>query len=193
MTETLDFRLADGTDVILTSFSAADVAALGNFAYVDANPAVTTAAAATKTGFAAMKLTSKSSGKFFASMIAKYAAVAADDVTFTVDVYTDAVPGTPMTLPANAHPVGQNCFVDTSGAGIAPTAGATAVHTVTAPDTTLGTAGVAMTLEFSGYALGPAPGLIPVGQTWYVVFSVTNTVAARAITQLAMSAQEFVG
>lgn len=189
MTQSIDIRTADGNDTPTTIPSTAGTQAMRNVAYLDGNPGVHVPGQATKTGFAAIKLTAKSSGRFRVAMLSKHAAVAADDVTLTVDVYTDAVAGTPLTLPANALAQGTNCYVDNGGQGIAPSAGATAAHTVTAPDQTLGTAAAAAVLEFAG-EVQLAAGGVPVGQTFYCVFSVTNSVAARSISQLFLSAQE---
>lgn len=197
MTQPYDLRFADGTDALISPFTQAQFNAfLKNRAYCDAgNSVVHTPSAAAKTGFLAVKFVAKSSGLVDVNITAQYAAAAADVVTLTVDVYTDSVPGTPLTLPANAVAVGAglsaNVFQDNSGAGIAPSGGATAVHTVTAPQWTQGTAFTNAQLEYDGLvALTSAGGGVPAGQTIYVVFSVTNSVAARAITQATVAAFE---
>ena len=185
--ETLDVRLADGTDTLAGLLSQNAVLAFANRAFAGNNPAVAPPSAATKTGFAAVKLTARASGQFFVSLKCKYAAVAADVVTTTVDVYTDAVAGTPLTLPANAVqvPTNTNVWVDSLGTGIAPSGGATAAFTITAPDKT---ATGDVELDFAGIVKGN-PNINP-GSTFYCVFSVTDSVATHPITQLTVSAFE---
>jgi hypothetical protein len=110
------------------------------------------------------------------------AAAAADSLTWTVDVYTDAVAGTPLTLPANAEAVGLHSFIDNSGAGIAPSAGAT-LPVTQAQDTKV-IAGTGDDFQWTGVVVAP------VGQTMYVTLSITDSVAARAVTSATVAAVE---
>lgn len=193
MTQTLDFRLAQGDDRVLAVPTAGGASALANRAAAASATGIHIALADTKTGCLGVKLTARSSGLFLVSFFAQYAAAAADVVTMTVDTYTDAVPSTPMTLPANAALVAgsgpggtSGVYLDNSGAGIAPTAGAGAANTLTAAQQTV--AGVDCWLTFT--SLCGAGGPVPVGSEWYAVLSVTNSVAVRAVTQAFASAFE---
>lgn len=191
MTQTLDFRLAQGDDRVLKVPTAGGASALQNRASTGAPPAVHTPLAATITPFIGIKLTAVSSGLFMTSLMAMLAAVAADVVTTTITVYTDAVPGVPLTLPANAALVAGSggVYVDNSGAGIAPSAGATAGSVITAPAQTIGTAAADEQMQFVGLlSNGGTP--IPIGSTFYVTMSVTDSAAARAITQAFASSFE---
>jgi hypothetical protein len=163
--------------------------ALTNVAYVDNGPTVHTPGQSTITAFAGMLLTARSSGRFFCSMIAQYAIPASSTVTLTVTTYTQTTPGSPIVLPStNAQSVGLNCYVDNSGAGIAPTSGGTA-HPVTAPAiTNTATAASNVVLSYSGLCQGAGGSPVPQGLQFYVTFSVSG--GAGAITQLAMSAFE---
>ena len=144
----------------------------------------------TITAVGAIKLTARAAGLFLVSLAGLAAAAAAGDVvTWTVTTYTDAVAGTPLTLSANAAAFGlQNCYDDNSGAGITLT-GASAGQVIVASAKTIGTAAVGDAFEWSG--LAPiSTGPVPYGQTFVCTLSITDTVAARAVTQLALSAFE---
>lgn len=197
--ETLDFRLADGSDQVLEVATGTGGAALGNRAYADQNNVtVHTPNADTKTGFLGVLLTRRGSGIFHVSLAAKYAAAAAQTVTLTVDAYTNSAPNVDMVLPANAVPVGAGLaagiITDNSGAGIAPSSGATAAYEVTALSWTQGTLQAGAVLAYSGLATitfdsGSQVG-IPEQQQFYLVFSVTNSAAAEAITEAVVGAFE---
>lgn len=95
-----DFRLSDGSDVELPALSFEQGAALGNVGLLQGEtPHI--ALADTRTAFAGVLLTAKATGIFEVALSAEYDAAADDEVTFTIEIYADAVPGTPMTLPAN--------------------------------------------------------------------------------------------
>jgi|HubBroStandDraft_2_1064218.scaffolds.fasta_scaffold00001_142 hypothetical protein len=144
----------------------------------------------TITAVLGVKLTAKASGLFVLYVHGLAAAAAAGDVvTWTVDTYTDAVVGTPLTLPGNAAPVGVNCVSDNSGAGIAPSAGATAAQVITADAVTLGTAAVGDKFMWGGIVTANNAA-VPKGSTFYATLSITDSVAARAVTQASVSAYE---
>ena len=159
------------------------VTALKNVASVNQNPAITTPGAATIVPFLGVKLTARASGVFLVTFGCRAADVAGDITTWTVTAYTDSVTGTPLTLPANASPVGLNCFADNSGAGIAPSAGATAgtVLTATGPRT-IGTAGVGDSFAYAAIAAPGAP--VARGDVFYATLSVTQAAGvSRALSQ----------
>jgi hypothetical protein len=144
----------------------------------------------TITAVIGVKLTAKASGLFvlYVHGLAA-AAVAGDVVTWTVDTYTDAVVGTPLTLPGNAAAVGVSCFSDNSGAGIAPSAGATAATVISADAVTLGTAYTGDKYTWAGIVTTNGA-VVPKGSTFYATLSITDSVAARAVTQASISAYE---
>lgn len=166
-----------------------------NRAMLVGNQTVHTPSAATITPFLGIKLTARASGLFQITIGAMAAAVAADVVTWTVSTYTDTTVGTPLTLPANAAATGLNCYVDNAGTGIAPASGAAGPVVILAPFKTIGTLAaddffywsgiVGGALQGGAYPLGAA-----YGATMYVTLSITDTVAARAITQATASAFE---
>ena len=155
----------------------------------------TTPSAATITPFVGAKLTSRASGLFLVSLSARAAAVAADVVTWTVESWTDTVAGVPLTLPANATLVAGSgrtgstggIYYDNSGAGIVPSAGATGV-VVASPAKTLGTLEAGNWYQFSNeLGLALASTRVPLGSTMYVTLAITDTVAARALVDVAAS------
>lgn len=136
-----------------------------------------------------LRLTARASGIFMICFGATAAAAAAaDQVSWLVNTYTDSVPGTPLTLPANALAAGTNCYIDNSGAGIAPLAGSTGgnIETVTY---TLGTGATGTNYAFA--AMNAVNGVIvPLGTTFYATLGFADTVAARALTNCYASAFE---
>jgi hypothetical protein len=168
---------------------------ISNLAMVVNNPTVHTPLADTTTPFAGMLLKAQGSGLFVVAMSAQLVAVAADLVTWEIETYEDAVQGVPMTLPANASAQGQNCFTDSTGAGIAPSAGATAPALITAQFHTIGTGAANDIYSWGGIvgggvSLGRVPIAVPVGRNWYVTLAVADSVAARAIGNVTLSAFE---
>jgi hypothetical protein len=166
----------------------------------------TTAGQATITVVAAMKLIAKSSGLFKAWFNLSWAGLTAADVaTMTVKVFTDAVPGTPLTLanvgavgfgsngnaqPGNVAVNNNGPFTANAGAGIVP-AGASAGYTDDTKSFTEGTAAVGAILSWENIVglAAPAAGVetpIPVGQTCLVTLSLTNSVAARATGNISL-------
>jgi hypothetical protein len=158
------------------------LATLQNRAYTTASPTVHTPSADTITAVGGMLLTVKGSGLFQVCFNMEFAAAAADVVTFTISTYRNTVAGTAMTLPTNATATGVNSYYDNSGAGIAPTAGATAVQTYAFTET-IGTAAVDTTFSFANLCVG----IQQSGYQFYTTISVTDSAAARGIPQLAMS------
>jgi len=163
--------------------------ALGNRAQASAlTPSAPSAD--TITAFVGIELVAKASGLFVCCLNARAAAAAADIVTWTVTTYFDTVTGTPMTLPANAALVASSggVYEDNSGAGIAPTAGATS-SVIAAPSKTIGTAAVDDLFVFANLIGGGASGLTPIarGKNFYVTLSITDSAAARAVSQVAAS------
>jgi hypothetical protein len=160
----------------------------------------TTAGQATITVIAAAKLIAKSSGIFKAWCSFSYAAAAAADViTVTMKVFTDAVAGTPLTLgnvgqigfgsngvaqPGNVAVNNNGAFTSNAGAGITITGGSAGFTTDTKVET-IGTAAAGAFYAWEnevGVALSVAgnENPIPIGQTCLVTLSVTNSAAARA-------------
>jgi hypothetical protein len=170
-----------------------------NRAYGEGTPAV--AGAATINIIAAVKLIAKSSGLFKAWCNFSWAALAAVDLgTLTVNVFSDAVAGVPLTL-ANVVAMGfgsngvaqpGNVAVNNNGPfgydGLAGTgiavAGANAGYNADIKVITQGTAAVGAIIAWEnivGLAI-PAAGVetpVPLGRTCLVTISLTNTVAAR--------------
>ncbi|MHB8330788.1 MAG: hypothetical protein ACYDEA_01155 [Candidatus Dormibacteria bacterium] len=144
------------------------------------------------TAFAGVKLVARASGLFVVSLSASAAAAAAADVvTWTVTAYNDTVVGTPMTLPAAAALVAGSggVYTDNAGTGVAPTAGDTATA-IAASAKTIGTAAVGDQYQFSGIlCTAPAGVITPVakGANFYVTLSITDSVAFRALTNVALS------
>jgi hypothetical protein len=160
----------------------------------------TTAGQATITVIAAAKLISRMSGVFQAWASISYAAAAAADVvTFTAKIFTDAVAGTPLTLgnaaqigfgsngiaqPGNVAVNNNGAFASNNGAGITLT-GASAGFTADSKVETVGTAAVGAFYAWNncvGQAASAAgnENPIPNGQTCCLTLSVTNSAAARA-------------
>lgn len=159
----------------------------------------TTAAAATITAIAACKLIAKTSGIFKAWCNFSYAgATAADVITLTVKVFTDAVAGTPLTLvgaasigfgsngvaqPGNVAVNNNGAFAANVGAGITLT-GANAGYTADTKTFTQGTGAAGAIIEWDNIigSLAPAATESPfaLGTTCCFTVSVTNSVAARA-------------
>lgn len=166
-----------------------------NRAVLAGTPTIHTPSAATITAFMGARLVARASGIFLVSVSAQYVAAAGDGVTWQITSYTDAVAGTPLTLPANAVATGLNCFVDNSGAGIAPSAGATVGSSVYAPTHVIGTTAVDDIFSWSGLVGASVAGsgalvAVPFGESFYVTLSVTNSVATRAIGTANMNAYE---
>lgn len=160
----------------------------GNLANVN-RATVTTPAAATITAILAARVIraqgNGNSGRLRASVGFKMAAAAADVVTYTVQTLTDAVAGTPLALVA-ATAAGNKCFTDDgTGAGITVTGGS-APQTMAAPGKTIGTAAVGDWFSWSGVV----DIITPLGGTCLLLVSVTDSVAARAITEASISFEE---
>jgi len=166
----------------------------------------TTAGQATITVVAAMKLIAKGSGLFKAWCNLAWSGLTAADVgTMTVKVFTDNVPGTPLTLanvgavgfgsngvaqPGNVAVNNNGPFTSNAGAGIVLT-GASAGYTADTKAITQGTAAVGTNLAWENIVglAAPAAGVetpIPVGQTCLVTISLTNSVAARATGNISL-------
>jgi hypothetical protein len=184
---TLVHRVANIADTEAMFDQAADVG-MRNRASLVGTPVIHTPTASTFTAFMGARLTARASGLFVVALSAQYVALAGDSVTWAVTSYTDAVAGTPLTLPANAQSVGLNCYVDNTGAGISPSAGATVGVVNYGPTSTIGTAAVDDKFSWTGIigsniTITPtgAPSAVPYGQSFYVTLSVQNTVATRAI------------
>lgn len=169
----------------------------------------TTAGQATITVVAAVKLIAKGSGIFrFALKLSYASATAADVVTLTTKVFTDAVAGTPLTLtnagaigfgangvaqPGNVAVNNNGAFTANAGAGITLT-GASAGFTYDTQVQTIGTAAAGAELTITGYTgvAAPASPEVPftLGTTCLVTFSLTNSVAARATGNITVELEE---
>ncbi len=166
----------------------------------------TTAGQATITVIAAVKLVAKSSGLFKAWCNMAWDALAATDIgTITIKVFSDLVPGTPLTLgnvgsigfgsngvaqPGNVAVNNNGPFTANAGAGIT-IAGATAGYTDDVKAYTQGTAAVGGILTWENIVglAAPAAGAetpIPVGRTCLVTVSLTNSAAARATGNISL-------
>lgn len=166
----------------------------------------TTAGQATITVIAAMKLIAKGSGLFKAWCNLVWSGLTAADIgTMTVKVFTDNVPGTPLTLanvgaigfgsngvaqPGNVAVNNNGPFTANAGAGIVP-AGANAGYTDDTKAITQGTAAAGAIYNWENIVglAAPAAGVetpIPVGQTCLVTISLTNSVAARATGNISL-------
>lgn len=157
------------------------LAALRNRAHLSGAPSVHVPGQATITAVVGIRLTAQSSGLFLVGLSAQASqAAAADAITWTVTSYTDAVVGTPLTLPANAAATGVNCYVDNSGAGIAPSAGASGGTLIAAQTAVLGTLAQGSLYTWSGI-VGLADTAIAKGSTFYITLSITGTAAARDV------------
>jgi hypothetical protein len=166
----------------------------------------TTAGQATITVIAAMKLIAKSSGLFKAWCNLVWSGLTAADVgTMTVKVFTDNVPGTPLTLanvgsigfgsngvaqPGNVAVNNNGPFTSNAGAGIVP-AGTNAGYTDDTKAITQGTAAAGAIFSWENIVGLAAPvagseSKIPIGQTCLVTISLTNSVAARATGNISL-------
>jgi|SRR3972149_2463201 len=164
----------------------------------------TTATAATITVIAAVKLIAKSSGLFKAWLNMSWAALTAADVgTLTINVFTDAVAGVPLTLgnvgtigfgsngvaqPGNVAVNNNGPFTANAGAGIT-IAGANAGYTEDIKAITQGTAAAGAILTWEnivGAAAGGVETPFGVGRTCLVTVSLTNSVAARATGNISL-------
>lgn len=170
----------------------------------------TTAGQATITVIAAMKLIAKSSGLFKAWCNLSWASLTAADVaTLTVNVYTDAVAGTPLTLGANgsvgtgtngvAQPgnvaVNNNGVFTANNATGITLAGNAAAYLVDTKVFTEGTAAAGAILTWDNIVglAQPTAGVenpIPVGKTCLVTVSLTNSAAARATGNISLGMYE---
>jgi hypothetical protein len=154
-----------------------------------------------QTTILAMKLIAKSSGMFRIGWDICYNAVATDTIAVTTQIYTDAVAGVPLTLGAATYQgFGSNGFAQpgnvavndnglylsnaVGGITIAGDNGGFIANTSTQ---TVGTAATGVITAWNGIfgsAGYPIPGdkrPTPIGQTFLVTLSVTNTGGARAI------------
>lgn len=174
------------------AFESLGALAGSQLAVASGRPTVTTPAQATITAILAAKVIRVSqqgsaNGVFRGAVGFRVAGVAADVVTCTVQVITDAVAGVPLTLTA-ATAAGQNCFTDDgTGAGIGVTGGGAAA-TIAAPAQTLGTAAAGLWFQWSGLISLATP----VGGTCLLLVSVTDSAAARAISEASISLQEVI-
>jgi len=161
--------------------------------------ASTTPGAAATTIVLAMKLIAKTSGIFHVGYSFIVNATAADVVTTEARIYTDAVPGTPLTLgnatligpgsngvalPGNVPVINNGIYGETAGTGIT-IAGATVGYIA---DNKAVVAGGAMAVNWNALVgkgqIIPSPlneNAVPIGQTCLVTVSLANTVAARAL------------
>ncbi len=181
-----------------------------NRAYGSGGAAVAGAAAINI--IAAVKLIAKGSGLFKAWVNLSWAALTAADIgTLTINVFTDAVAGVPLTL-ANVVGIGfgangvaqpGNVAVNNNGPmtydGLAGTgivvAGANAGYTDHVDVITQGGAAAGAILMWENIVgrAAPAPGAetpVPVGQTCLVTVSLTNSVAARATGDVSLGMVE---
>jgi hypothetical protein len=165
----------------------------------------TTAGQATITVIAAAKLIAKGSGIFKAWVNFVYNLAAVDVGTLTINVYTDNVAGTPLTLgnagsigfgsngvaqPGNVTVNNNGVFTANAGAGITITGGS-AGYVADTKDITEGTAAVKAIFMWENIVglAAPSTGVetpIVVGRTCLVTASVTNSVAARATGNISM-------
>jgi hypothetical protein len=180
-----------------------------NRAVAAGGTAPTTAGQATITKIACAKLITKSSGLFQASINVSYSAAAGDVVTYTVSTFTDATPGTPLTLsnallvgfgpngvalPGNVAVTNNGVYLSDASAGITLT-GASSGVTWYAASKTIGTADTGDLFSWSGIvavndSIDSAEQPWVLGTTALVVISVTNGTAARATPNLSMSFNE---
>jgi hypothetical protein len=165
----------------------------GNRAEGGGNPAVINAGAIRIAG---MKLIAKNSGMFLAGFNFRYDAVAADAITFQVQVWTDTVPGVPLTFtdatqtgfgsdgtaqPGNVAVADNGLYVSNIAAGLTVTGGSAMYN---ANVVAMGATGVTV-LDWNGVTGVGSPAVgnehpTPIGQTLALVVSINNA-AARTL------------